>query len=112
MSIYNAVTYILIQLQSQSDDNHAQADDNHAKADDHRKVDLYSMEQRCYEMIEVWLKYISIYTAVKYVLIKLQSQGDNHAQADDNHATADYRKVALHSMEQRCYARIEVYLYI
>ena len=58
------------------------------------------------------LKYVSMYNVLKSSLIKLPSQGDNHAQADDNHATADYRKVALHSMEQRCYARIEVYLYI
>ena len=59
------------------------------------------------------LKYISIYNAVKCTLIKLLSQADdNHAQADDNHATADHRKVDLYSMEQRYYARIEVYPYI
>ena len=59
------------------------------------------------------LKYISIYNAVKCSLIKLPSQADdNHAQADYNHATAENRKVALCSMEQRCDARIEVYLYI
>ncbi len=47
------------------------------------------------------------------MLIKLQSQGDdNHAQADYNHIKADNRKVNLYSMEQRCYERIEVYLYI
>ncbi len=47
------------------------------------------------------------------MLIKLPSQGDdNHAQADYNHTKADNRKVNLYSMEQRCYARIEVYLYI
>ena len=55
---------------------------------------------------------ISIHPAVKYILIKLQSQGDNHAQADYNHTKADNRKVNLYSMEQRCYERIEVYLYI
>jgi hypothetical protein len=58
------------------------------------------------------LKYISVYNAVKCTLIKLPSQGDNHTQADYNHAKADYRKVDLYSMEQRGYARIEVYLYI
>ncbi len=108
ISIYTAVKYILIKLQSQ-DDNHAQADDNHAKADD-RKVYLYSMEQRCYERIKV---YIFIYNTVKYILIKLQCQGDNHAQADDNHVKADdHRKVDLYSMEQRCYEMIEVCLYL
>jgi hypothetical protein len=35
----------------------------------------------------------SIYHAVKYILIQLQSQGDNHAQADYNHTRADNRKV-------------------
>jgi hypothetical protein len=45
ISLYNAVKYSLIKLQSQADDNHAQADYNHAKADD-LKVHLYSMEQR------------------------------------------------------------------
>ncbi len=59
------------------------------------------------------LKFISLYNAVKYSLIKLPSQADdNHVQADDNHAKADDRKVGLYSMEQRWDARIEVYLYI
>jgi hypothetical protein len=58
------------------------------------------------------LKYIFVYNAVKYNLIKLQSQGDNHAQADYNHAKADDRKVDLYSVEQRCDARIEAYLCI
>jgi hypothetical protein len=59
------------------------------------------------------LKYIFVYNAVKYILIKLPSQADdNHAQADYNHAKADDREVDLYSMEQRCYARIEVYLCI
>ncbi len=98
-----------MKLQSQGD-NHAQAEYNNAKGDDHRKVDLYSMERRCYEMIEV---YLYIYNTVKYILIKLQSQGDNHTQADDNHVKADdHRKVDLCSMEQRCYERIEVCLYL
>ena len=54
ISIYNAVECILIKLQSQADDNHVQADYNHAKADD-RKVDLYSIKQRCDARIEVYL---------------------------------------------------------
>jgi hypothetical protein len=54
ISIYNAVKCSLIKLLSQADDKHAQADDNHVKADD-RKVDLYSMEQRYDERIEVYL---------------------------------------------------------
>ena len=40
--------------------------------------------------------------------MKLQSQGDNHAQADYNNAKADDRQVDLYSMEQRCYEMIEV----
>ena len=32
---------------------------------------------------------MSIFNAETYILIKLQSQGDNHAQSDDNNATAD-----------------------
>jgi hypothetical protein len=52
--VYNAVKYILIKLPSQADDKHAQADYDHAKADD-REVDLYSMEQRYDERIEVYL---------------------------------------------------------
>jgi hypothetical protein len=48
------------------------------------------------------LKFISIYNAVKYSLIKLPSQADdNHVQADYNHAEADDRKVGLYSREQR-----------
>ncbi len=42
--------------------------------------------------------------------MKLQPQGDNHAQADYNHAKADDRKVNVYSIEQRSYERIEVYL--
>jgi hypothetical protein len=57
ISTYNAVKCSLIKLLSQADDNHAQADYNHDKADD-RKVDLYSMEQRCDEMIRVSLNII------------------------------------------------------
>jgi hypothetical protein len=59
------------------------------------------------------LKFISIYNAVKYSLIKLQSQADdNNGQTDDNHTKADDRKVDLYSMEQICDARIEVHLSI
>ncbi len=57
-------------------------------------------------MVEVYLD-----SAVKYSLIKLQSQGDNHTQADYNHAKADHRKVNVYSIEQRCYEKIEVCLY-
>jgi hypothetical protein len=59
------------------------------------------------------LKFISIYNAVKYSLIKLPSQADdNHVQADYNHAEADDRKVGLYSREQRWDERIEVHLFI
>jgi hypothetical protein len=50
-----------------------------------------------FERIEAYLC-----NAVKYILIKLPSQGDNHAQADYNHATDDDCKVDLYSMEHRC----------
>jgi hypothetical protein len=60
---------------------------------------------------ELWKDWsISRHNAVKNILMKLQSQGDNHAQADYNHAKADDRKVNVYSIEQRCYERIEVYL--
>jgi hypothetical protein len=60
---------------------------------------------------ELWKDWsISRHNAVKNILMKLQSQADNHAQADYNHAKADNRKVNVYSIEQRCYERIEVYL--
>jgi hypothetical protein len=58
------------------------------------------------------LKHIFVYNAVKCILIKLPSQGDNHAQADYNHDKADDHEVDLYSIKQRCDARIEVYLCI
>ncbi len=51
---------------------------------------------------------ISIYNSFKYILIKLQPQGDNHAQAAHNHVKANDCKVDLYSMEQRCYERIVI----
>ena len=53
-------------MKSQGDDNHATADDNHATADD-RKVDLYSIEYRCYGRIEV---YISIGDSIEKDVMK------------------------------------------
>jgi hypothetical protein len=42
---------------------------------------------------------ISLYIAVNYILIKFQSQGNNHARNDDKYDTADDCKVDLYAIE-------------
>ena len=60
-----------------------------------------------------------IYNSVKYSLIKLPPQGDDHhaqaddkhATADDNHTTADYCKVDLYSIEKDS-VKVLKYIYL
>ena len=60
--------------------------------------------------LELVVRYTLI--VVFLLVVSLTLMCPTQTKSDDNHATADDRKVDLYSIGQRCHARIEVYIHV